>query len=370
MDNNEETQSEGDIIDVEPEKIEEAPSNNTESDKTTTDKKSPLIIILTVIALVAVTASWVVGYRYWLNINNELTLIQDRINSTLTQQNQLSTEISSAKEVLQQHQVNIDSQETRANQQVEQLSKEKADITRQTETMQLAVAKVNEKISRSNNQWQLAEAEYLLRIANHKLALSHDIETSLTALTQADQLLHLSGDLGLLPIRSQLANEITQLKSIEQTDIAGIAANLHSLARQVDQLKLSGAILTLEKSAPKSDTPDAKRSLDTLLNDSWKGFKELVVIRKHDQPISAMLPPSQQYFLHQNMQLQLQNARLSLLKQENALFINSIETATEWLTQFFDQDDAKTKSMLENLMSLNKSSLTLLYPIFLHHLTC
>ena len=87
-----------------------------------------------------------------------------------------------------------------------------------------------------------------------------------------------------------------------------------------------------------------------------------MVIRRHDQPVSAMLPPSQQYFLYQNLQLQLESARLALLRQENILFNSSLETAIEWLDSFFDANDAATQNMLQTLQGIQTTNLNPAYP--------
>lgn len=363
MDNKEDKQAEqpeeveGNIIDVEPEV--ETPASTAASGQSNTDgKKSQLPLILAVIAMVLVAASWIAGYRYWHNILNDLSSMQNRISSTHEQQQALDAEIAKAKQVLQEQTLMLETQAQQTEAQSQQMNSDKEQITRQAEVMQKAVDQVNEKIGRSSDQWQLAEAAYLMSIANHKLALTQDINTALAALEQADNKLLDSGDLGLLAVREKLAEEIGQLKAIRQVDIAGIAASLQSLAQQVGQLKLASAALTPANTASDGENEQAMgRSLDTLLSDSWRGFRELMVIRKHDQPVSAMLPPSQQYFIYQNLQLQLESARLALLRQESILFKSSLDTATEWLTSFFDQEDTATSNMLTTLNRLKQTEL-------------
>lgn len=363
MDNNEKPQpdqeepAEGNIIDVEPE-VEPPPSDQQAGSPQPKAGKSRLPLILAVIAILAVSATWIAGYRYWQNIIDDLTRMQDRISATYEQQQVLDGEIETAKKVLEQQKLKLAEQAQQTAEQSQQLSKDKIQITRQTEVMQQAVDQVNEKIGRSSNQWQLAEAEYLMRIANHKLSLSQDVATALTALQQADDKLRDSGDLGLISIREKLAEEISQLKAVRQMDVAGIAATLQSLSQQVSQLKLAGIALDVQKDNEKdSQNETMGRSLDTLLSDSWRGFRELVVIRKNDQPVSAMLPPSQQYFLYQNMRLQLESARLALLRQESILFNSSLDTAIEWLTSFFDENDEVTANMLATLNELKQTEL-------------
>lgn len=357
---------EGRIIEVEPEIEEEQKSNpdtRSEKNQSSAETKSQgfkpgLPMVLAIVAIVAVTASWMAGYRYWQNLKADLSVMQQRINSTLAQQQQLSRDIEQASTELDQQKQSIEKQAARTAEQDEKIRQESEQLSRQTEIMQLAVDQVSQKIGRSNNQWQLAEAESLMRIANQRLSLNRDINTAISALQQADQKLLQSGNLGLTDIRNALAEEINQLKSVKLPDITGMAATLQSLSQQVNQLKPAGAALTRSTADRPEDEQEAGRSLDTLLEDTWNGFKQLVVVRKHEQPVSAMLPPSQQYFLYQNLQLQLETARLALLRKETIIFHSSLDNAMEWINSFFDPEEATADNMLNTLQTLKAAELS------------
>ena len=78
----------------------------------------------------------------------------------------------------------------------------------------------------SNEDWALAEVEYLLIIAMHRLLLEEDVMTALAAMEAADLRLKDLGNPGLLPVRQQLATDINQLRSVNLADIAGMAIYL------------------------------------------------------------------------------------------------------------------------------------------------
>ena len=351
--------TEGQIIDVEPEV--DTTDSAPEPQKTEASSGFPsnisVPLILAVIAIVAVTASWIAGYRYWQNMLADLTGMQERIAATLEQQEKLNSEIKKAKLVLQEQKQAIQDQSDQSLKQAEEIEQERLAITRKADAMQLAVDQVNLKIGRSQGQWQIAEAEYLMRIANHRLSLSKDSQTAIAALQQADRKLLESGDPAYYSVREKLADEMSQLQSLQLPDIAGMAATLQSLAASVNQLKIAGLPEATSTNVAAAEQQHSERNLDTLLEDSWKGFKDLMVIRRHDQPVSAMLPPSQQYFLYQNLQLQLESARLALLRQENILFKSSLETASEWLQSFFDPNDAATQNMQQTLQGIQATDL-------------
>jgi uncharacterized protein HemX len=74
--------------------------------------------------------------------------------------------------------------------------------------------------------------------------------------------------------------------------------------------------------------------LDTLLHDSWEGFKSLVDVRRSDQP--PRLGLGDIYGLRQDLRLQLDAARFALLRRDRDLYRTSLDTAASWLKTFFD----------------------------------
>jgi uroporphyrin-3 C-methyltransferase len=53
-----------------------------------------------------------------------------------------------------------------------------------------------------------------------------------------------------------------------------------------------------------------------------------------------LISPEAEYFLRTNLTLQLQTARLSLLRGEQAIFEQSLDDATAWLALYFDPESA------------------------------
>ena len=63
----------------------------------------------------------------------------------------------------------------------------------------------------SEREWKLAEVEYLLRVANHRLLIEQDVATALGLLTAADGILEALDDVLLHPVRAALADETLAL---------------------------------------------------------------------------------------------------------------------------------------------------------------
>ncbi len=231
------------------------------------------------------------------------------------------------------------------------------------------------RTGRLRNDWLVAEAEYLVRLANHRLLLDRDVNTALVALKAADQRIKEAGDPALLPARNALARDIQALQSVEKLDVAGVSAQLSALAGSVNKLPLATPEPDLDtgnarpkiqknpaagasKVSDSVQTPPADETTHwwDSFHDAWEVFRGLIVIREHDQPVQPLLPPEQRYFLTQNLQLQLEQARIALLRGETAVYRERLAQAQKWIKQFFNLDDSTTRAMLDNLQALAKQN--------------
>lgn len=209
-------------------------------------------------------------------------------------------------------------------------------------------------IGRADAGWVLAETEYLLRIANQRLLLHGDVATALAALNGADERLRELGDPHYLPVREQIARERDALEAVPAVDVDGLSSRVSALIGQVDGLPVAASHLPPAESTetqPGGAPPVARdwRELPALI---WRSLRELVSIRRHDEPVRPMLPPQREYFLRQNLRLQLEAARLALLRQDGPLFRDSLATARDWLGAYFDRQQPSVQKAIASLDEL------------------
>ena len=202
------------------------------------------------------------------------------------------------------------------------------------------------------NDWLLAEADYLLRLANHRLLLARDTGSALAAMQTADERLRDMADPAVIPVRNMLAEDINRLKAVPAPDIAGLSARLSALAHGVDSLPLLSEYVdsTADTNQKPENTPveDWKQLPDAI----WADIKKLLVIRERHGRVIPLLSPEQHFFLIQNLKLKLEQARLALLNAEQDIYQERLQTATEWIHDFFKQDDPATEAMLTQLKQL------------------
>lgn len=202
-------------------------------------------------------------------------------------------------------------------------------------------------------RWTLAEIEHLLDLANQRALLARDIKGARQALQLADEQIRELGDYRLQPLREQIADEMLALDSVRSLDIGGMAADLQSALKSVNQLRVvKGPRQKAETSALNDGTDDLSsvEGWQNAAGDVWEQIRSLVVIRHQEDASAAVLVPEQRYFLYQNLRLQLESARYALLSGNNTLFSDSIDIAIDWLNVYFvgEERDAML-SLLEEL---------------------
>jgi uncharacterized protein HemX len=94
----------------------------------------------------------------------------------------------------------------------------------------------------------------------------------------------------------------------------------------------------------------------------WRELRQLVVVRRVDNPEPPLLPPAQAYFLRENLRLRLLNARLTLLARDEAGYREDLRAAEAWIRRYFDPGSKQTRDALAQLKDLSSSTLSFEMP--------
>ncbi|MEN8169250.1 MAG: uroporphyrinogen-III C-methyltransferase [Pseudomonadota bacterium] len=230
---------------------------------------------------------------------------------------------------------------------IEQLTRHRHNQTEQRlETLEQAQAlpNLNQQLTPQQLDWSLAEVDYLLRLAEHRLQISRDIPTAVTALSQArDQLVgHSNGNFA--NIVAKIEENIRFLASIEQGGIEQISARLGKLLATVDSLTFAVHSEPEEKpqQRPTPVAEDAK--LTTRIQYwgqvVWHDIMSLVTIRRSDEISRPQASPEQRYIIQAQLRLKLETARLAALSRNQALYRASLTEAANWLNRYYDNSDS------------------------------
>ncbi|MFO4653457.1 uroporphyrinogen-III C-methyltransferase [Vibrio cholerae] len=270
-------------------------------------------------------------------VRAELKQTRDALNAQLEQTVSKATEITHrAETVLEQQQKSI-------------------------ESLQLAVADIK---GRRPNDWLLAEADYLVKLAGRKLFLEHDVETATQLMESADQRIAALNDPSLTALRKTMANDITTLKNIPLIDRDGLVLRLISLQQQIDNLPLANAILPADQPQTSQAVSENLDDWQTNLKNSLKAFADnFITFRSRDGNVIPLLSPTQHFYLRENLQAKLETAIKGVYTEQQTLYRTALDTAAQWSTSFFNPDDKAVQSFNAALAQLAEQQVQVEYPV-------
>jgi len=212
----------------------------------------------------------------------------------------------------------------------------------------------------ARDTWLLAEAEYYMQIANAQLQLGNNPQLATLALEMADERVVQMANPALTDVRRALAGELAALEAMEKPDLEGTTLTLASLARVVDSLPLRAASGQSGQAggAPEEEQGAAARAWSSV-KDAMSG---LVRVTPPDEETRALLTPDAAQLIRSNLALQLQAARLALLRGEQAIFEQSLEDANALLMQYFDVDSAQVASVRDTIAEIRDSMVAVKAP--------
>ncbi|MBE4589906.1 uroporphyrinogen-III C-methyltransferase [Vibrio navarrensis] len=324
---------------------EKAPHSNTQPEQ---KRGSKLSIITIVIALLGTG-----GLAY--QMQQQSSHYQAQIAAL---QNQLQQTQSSLTQ--QMNQVKTDTAQ-QASSTLHKAEVELAQQQKSIESLQLAMADVK---GRRPNDWLLAEADYLVKLAGRKLFLERDATSATHLMESADQRIATLNDPSLVPLRKAMASDITKLKTIPIIDRDGLVLRLTALQQQVDQLPLANAILPEAKAVEKTEvSEDISNWQDNLLT-SLKDFSEnFITFRTRDGNVIPLLSPEQHFYLKENIKAKLETAIKAVYLEQGELYTIALTTAESWSESFFNPDDNAVKEFNRSLKQLSQQNVQVAYPV-------
>ncbi len=208
--------------------------------------------------------------------------------------------------------------------------------------------KLYELFGRDKNDWQLAEVEYLMRVAQHKLILQDDFEGAAITLQAASDKIGLTGDPGLLPVRVMISEEIAELKTRKRADLVGMTLILAQLGRQVRVLEPGFAIRvdTIEAAPAEVEVSQDWLERFTAFIDSLVKVRNEATKPSEIEANSADVGAS----LEDNLKL----ARWAVLERDASQYQLLLEQSLRLFREFYDLDNAANHDFMTQLQDLQK----------------
>jgi len=213
--------------------------------------------------------------------------------------------------------------------------------------------------NRTRTDWLLAEAEYLLRIANQRLMIEKDIRGAMSALEAADEVLNESDDIGVYPVRQQLAREILALKGLTGVDRTGLyltlEAAIDSIHQLTDQALISENAPGFVVNAAQGESAGTGEEPGAVVQ-AWNKVKatlmQVVVVRRMDEPVKPLLSPDQSAYARLNLQLMLEEAEMAVLRGNQPLYERALTKARTTIDDWYNASNPRVTALSDTLAEL------------------
>jgi len=332
--------------------INKAP-NNTAPNNTALDTKTPrksvpwfktILLLLLVAALAG--SSWF-GWMQW----QQRAVLAESLQARLT---------AFEGQIERQQQVTV-----RAGQQQSKAIKTLQD---QLYSLRLLTNRQAEQIltlgTATRGDWLLAEAAYLVRLANQRLQVERSVDNPLAILESVDGIFVQINDPELLAVRNALAVDIAALRMVEKVDPEGIYLELQAISAALETLSIlephaDPEAVQLAQAGQDSEQPPS--SLAETLQRFSDNFGNLIVLQRRQQPIEPLLNGAEQTMVRQNLYLLLEQAQSALLREEQRIYSSSLTKAEALLRRYF-QLNSESEASIVRLQILAERSVNQTLP--------
>lgn len=232
-------------------------------------------------------------------------------------------------------------------------------LTKQLYSLRLMANRQAEQIlvlgTATRGDWLLAEAAYLVRLANQRLQVERGVDNPLAILETVDDIFVQLNDPELLAVRSAVAVDIAALRMTEKVDREGIYLELQAISSALETLSILEPHTYPEIAQSDQGTEQAPSSLAETFERFSDKLGKLIVLQKRQQPIEPLLSQAEQTMVRQNLYLLLEQAQSALLREEQSIFNNSLNKAEILLRRYF-QLNSESQALITGLQALADKS--------------
>jgi len=285
----------------------------------------------------------------------ELNQVRDRLNT-------LSADNSAAQFKSIQQEIQADRSKMG---QVEQALDEQISLARSlqaaTESLhgrlmaaEAALAGISNRELDAGGELDLAEVDYLLRLANERLKLFSDPVAADHVLEMADANLAALDNPMYLGLRQEIASARRELEAVKIPDYVEISGQLDAIQQQIASLPFRDGGHVADRHGQVED-------------EGWweklKGvFSNLVTVRRSTEEDNQRITLQDKDYIRQRAWLQLEIAQLALMRRDQKAFRASLQQVKESLVKWFDTGDSKYQAAMQNIDHLASQEIQVQVP--------
>ena len=229
----------------------------------------------------------------------------------------------------------------------------------QQRQMESLASRIRSTESNREGDWLLAEAQYLVRLADQRLLVSRDTQSALELLAAADDILRELAYPELTIVRQALISDMTSLRSVASVDYQGMYFQISSAGQAIDQLGLQG----VEVGSTSAETNNAESNSGSgFWSDRATALKSalanLVIVRKTSEEASWLVDAEGESSLRTHLDLLVMQSLSALVSGDQVIYQSALQEVAELLALNFQQSAARDALVAEFQLFANQSVLS------------
>ncbi|KAF1054539.1 MAG: Protein HemX [Stenotrophomonas maltophilia] len=215
-------------------------------------------------------------------------------------------------------------------------------------------------LGQSRQQWRLAEAEHLVRLAALRLSALQDIDSATQLMQGADDILRVQNDPSAFAARAQLTKSLEALRALPQPDRTGLFLQLGALRDQAAQLQPLEPVFQADQSLGKNTAwSDSRSTFDQWLE---RISRYVRIDFNAGQDIRPLLSGQQLTRVRLALSLALEQAQWAALNGRSEVYQQSLKQARQILGDFFNADLADSRALGLRIDELAKQPVSVQTP--------
>lgn len=316
------------------------PTTDTAMPKRGTPRTGRIAIVLAILALALSAAQWFIT-------TSRLSAEQDRAGMLATTQQRMRT---------------LESRIERGRADLDRMAQNIGRASGGAGPLAERIAHLEQQFSQqkagadARREWLVDQAGHFLRIANAQQTLAGNTTGALGALSIADEYLREAADPRLAVVRKHIAEETTALRALPVVDLEGMVLKLGTLSDNLEKLpqrrEAPGAFTAPAVTPPEAPTGTARAQQAFI-----SALRGIVSLRRSDEPSATLLSEQAAQLLMRSLDLELQLARLALLRGDAGAYRGALANVGSELQRYFDPDAAEVVAAQALLTELSAAPL-------------
>ena len=242
--------------------------------------------------------------------------------------------------------------------QIQELHQSQQALNQQTANNQQQIQHLMQKQPSKTQDWDLEKARYYLELAQINAQWSHNIASTTHLLQTAEHILAQVNYPNLATIHNAITQDLAEIAVIPTINTTEILEKINSIRQQVEQLSIHPVAVTTDNPIRQATEP---KTWQDNVYDNMQQLRGLINIEHHDE---TWLPPRPNTIalLRENIRMNLQQAQLGLIEQNQALFTLALQAASDSISANFDPNTPKAHALIQDLQTLKTTKVAYSIP--------